>query len=182
MRKGPWAVLAGLAVALAATAGCSTASSSGGAATSPATSAPASSSIPATQPASSPPASSPAPVTQPSTGATPADVTLCAFPVVSCQGSASKVEPTTILLSGDGSLFVSAVTWTSWGAATAQGSGTLNVDGCAPNCAQGTLSRYAATITVTGLTPYGNGKQAYATMTVTAPAKSYNQTFNRLVP
>ncbi len=35
---------------------------------------------------------------------------------------------------------------------------------------------------MTGLTPYGNGKQAYATMTVTAPGKSYNQTFNSLVP
>src|SRR5579863_901327 len=39
------------------------------------------------------------------------DVTVCIAPVVSCAGEL-KSQPETILLSGDGSLFVASLSWT----------------------------------------------------------------------
>lgn len=37
----------------------------------------------------------------------------------------------------------------------------------------GTYTGYQATVTLTGLTPYGNGNRAYADMTITAPSSPY---------
>ncbi len=112
----------------------------------------------------------------------PTDFTVCVLPVVDCHGE-MKTEPGIVTLSADGSVFLGGITWSSWGAATAQGSGTLNTNNCQPSCAQGTFSRYPATITLTRLTPYGNGLKAYASITVTSPPDSYDQTFSiNLVP
>lgn len=94
-----------------------------------------------------------------------------------------RTEPATILLSGDSSVFVRGLTWTGWGSATAQGTGTMERDNCTPSCAQGTLSPYQATISLSDLTSYGSAKQAYATMVVAAPSASngsYN--YQHLVP
>jgi len=180
MRKYPLAVLAGLSLTLIAVGGCTPASSSGGSSTqsgSPPASSPATSSAPV----QSPPVSSPPISPNPGSGAS--SVTVCIAPVVSCSVSEQKSEPATLLLSGDGSVFVAAITWSGWGDATAQGSGTLSVDNCNPNCAQGSLSRYPATITVTNLALYGNGKSAYGQITVSAPADNYNQVYStKLVP
>jgi hypothetical protein len=49
----------------------------------------------------------------------------------------------------------------------------LEVNDCNPSCAQGTDIGYAATITLSGLTPYGNQKQAYAVMAVAAPSAPF---------
>jgi hypothetical protein len=105
-----------------------------------------------------------------STSAAPlTDVTVCSDPVGSCGGE-MRTEPAQLLTSGDGSGYVRAVTWSDWGDPTASGAGTLEIDNCRPNCAQGHFTGYPATITVSGLTPYGSGKQAYADMTITAPS------------
>jgi hypothetical protein len=93
-----------------------------------------------------------------------------------------RTEPKTIEVSGDGSGFVAGITWTGWGTPTAQGSGTLKVDDCNPNCAQGHLTGYPATITLTGLTFYGAQLQAYADMSITAPADNYSETYDHLLP
>jgi hypothetical protein len=94
-----------------------------------------------------------------------------------------KTEPASIVLSGDGSTFVRHLTWTGWGTADAQGTGILERDDCNPNCAQGTLHAYQATISLDDLTSYGNGKQAYASMLVNAPpAADANNDYQNLVP
>jgi len=117
-----------------------------------------------------------------SPSAAPGDVTVCVNPVVSCPGE-MKTEPATVQVSADGSGFVAGITWSGWGTATARGSGTLNVNDCTPNCAQGTLTGYPATITLTGLTPYGTGLEAYSSMTISAPSDSYHETYDiNLVP
>lgn len=51
-------------------------------------------------------------------------------------------------LSGDGTATLSAMTWTTWSAAAAVGSGTYKLDDCNPSCAQGTVYPVAAVVTL----------------------------------
>lgn len=46
---------------------------------------------------------------------------------------------TDCVLSGDGTTSLSRMTWPTWNAAEAVGTGTEKLDDCTPNCAQGTL-------------------------------------------
>jgi hypothetical protein len=123
-----------------------------------------------------------APSTAPPGTGSLSDVTVCIAPVVSCQGEL-KSQPQTILLSGDGSLFVNDLAWTGWGSEGATGHGTLKIDNCKPNCAQGGFKNFEATIVVDNLTPYNGGKQAYDTMNVEAPGSPYgSHTYHNLAP
>lgn len=108
--------------------------------------------------------------------------TVCVSPVVSCT-DAMRTEPTSITVSADGAAYIKDLRWSDWGSGTAVGAGTLEADNCQPSCANGTDTPYPVTVTLSDLTPYGDGEQAYATMKVTAPGNSYNQTFSSdLVP
>jgi serine/threonine-protein kinase len=112
---------------------------------------------------------------------------VCAFPAVTCTVNgvaAMKTEPARIFTSADGSGYLKNLTWSGWGSATAQGTGTLEVDDCSPDCADGTFTGYPATATLSGLTPYGSDKQAYADMVVSAPTAPFPpQAFRKgLVP
>jgi hypothetical protein len=140
---------------------------------------------PTSAPASAPPTSAPTQVptssAPPATGSLSA-VTVCIAPVVSCSGEL-KSQPETILLSGDGSIFVNDLSWTGWGSAGATGHGTLKIDNCEPNCAQGSFKNYAATIVLDDLTPYDSGKQAYDTMNEQAPGSPFgSHTYHNLAP
>jgi len=129
----------------------------------------------------------PTPTQVPTSAAPPSigslsDITVCIAPVVSCQGEL-KSQPETILLSGDGSVFVNDLAWTGWGSEGATGHGTLKIDNCKPNCAQGSFKDYEATIVVDNLTPYDSGKQAYDTMNVEAPGTPFgSRTYHNLAP
>ena len=123
---------------------------------------------------------SPAPTPTVSTAAvSPADFRVCTLPADGCTTSYSrasmKTEPTQIVTSADGSGYVKYLTWSGWATSTAHGTGVLEVDNCTPNCAEGTYSGYPATITLSGLTPYGHGKQAYSVMVISAPSAPYPQ-------
>jgi len=101
---------------------------------------------------------------------------VCIYPATTCTGYSAgymKTEPAKIITSADGSGLVQNLTWSGWGSATALGTGTLEIDDCNPNCAQGTYTGYPATVTLTNLTPYGNEKQAYADMEIRAPSAPY---------
>ncbi|HET9896114.1 MAG TPA: hypothetical protein VFQ44_14395 [Streptosporangiaceae bacterium] len=124
-------------------------------------------------PTSAAPSGSPVPLT---------GVTVCVTPVVTCRGEL-KTQPEQIILSGDGTAFVTDISWTDWGLDGATGSGTLKLDNCDPNCAQGKLSPYLATIVLSDLTPYGNGEQAYAQMNVDAPGSPFgSREYKNLAP
>ncbi len=189
MNKHAWTTVAGLAVAVLIVAGCGPAASSSAppapsSSASPASSGGGQAGISAAPGAASTPAAAPAQPAQPTQQASVApatEFTVCMLPVVSCDGE-MRTEPATIEVSGDGSGFVAGITWSGWGTGTAQGAGTLNVNNCTPNCAQGKLTGYPATIRLSGLTPYGNGLQAYADMTISAPGDSYNQSYFHLLP
>jgi len=80
-----------------------------------------------------------------------------------------EITPKTITTSGDGSGYVTNLVWSGWGNSQATATGTLKVDNCVPNCAQGKYTGYPATVTVAGLKPYGTGLEAYSTIVVNAP-------------
>ena len=128
---------------------------------------------PSPSPSASGPSSSPSPPsTSPATSLTQFQV--CTSPVIPCNSyggsSRMKTEPTQIVTTADGSGYVKNLTWSGWGSATATGTGTLEIDNCNPNCAQGTFTGYPATVTLSGLTGFGQGEQAYSVMVVSAPS------------
>ena len=100
-------------------------------------------------------------------------VTVCANPAGGCNlpGASQYMEitPKTITTSGDGSGYVTNLVWSGWGNSQATATGTLKIDNCVPNCAQGKYTGYPATVTVAGLKPYGTGLEAYSTIVVNAP-------------
>jgi hypothetical protein len=145
--------------------------------------------ITATAPATtaSTPASTPTPEqtsSAPASSVPLSEIKVCISPNVTCDTSQLKSQPAEILLSGDGSTFVNDISWTGWGENGATGSGTLRIDNCNPNCAQGTLTPYVATVTVSGLAPYGStGDEGYNEMTVTAAGSPYGtHSYSPLLP
>jgi hypothetical protein len=95
--------------------------------------------------------------------------TVCTEPAVTCAQREQKTKPATIVLSADGSVYVTHLRWTRWGTSKATGKGTLKQDNCKPSCAKGKFSSYAATIALTRPRSYGHDREAYARMTVSAP-------------
>jgi hypothetical protein len=95
-----------------------------------------------------------------------------------------KTEPSQIVNSGDGSTYVKDITWSGWADATAAGTGTLELDNCNPDCADGTYTGYPATVTLSDLSSYGSGAEAYSVMVISAPtAASKTYTYSSgLVP
>jgi hypothetical protein len=71
-----------------------------------------------------------------------------AEPVIFTAGSYSGTDPSAIYYSGDSGNIVTGINWSTWGNQTAIGYGTLGVDNCNPNCAQGTVTDVPATITL----------------------------------
>lgn len=75
-------------------------------------------------------------------------------------------RPPTLELTGDGTLFVSGVQWTSWGGSVATGSGNAEYHGCTPNCAQATPHSALVSIRLAGIRVCA-GRQYYASVTLT---------------
>ena len=58
------------------------------------------------------------------------------------------IEPSEIDFSSDGGNVVTDITWSAWMGTQAVGEGTSNLQNCVPNCAQGTDTPVATTITL----------------------------------
>lgn len=87
------------------------------------------------------------------------------------------VRPSTLYLTGDGTLQVNDVSWSSWGGSTAAGSGTAEYHGCNPNCAQAAVQTTPVTISLYGLTRCGD-QLYYANVELTEPGdKLLDQSF-----
>ena len=138
--------------------------------------------------AASRPATSPAAVSHPATSPASSStssliaVTVCEFPSDGCNLPSStqymQVRPKRITDSGDGSGQLINLVWSHWGDPRATATGTQEINNCDPNCAQGTLASYPATVTVTGLTPYGAGLEAYATIVIQSSAPDGTATYS----
>jgi hypothetical protein len=69
-------------------------------------------------------------------------------------------------LTGDGTLFVASVQWTSWGGPKATGSGNAEYHGCTPNCAQAPLHTALVSIRLVGVRVC-SGRRYYSGVTLT---------------
>jgi hypothetical protein len=129
------------------------------------------------------PVSTPTPVPSTTSAVPLTNFLVCTTPAVGCNGE-MRTEPSMIIVSGDGSAYISGLTWTGWGSAEVTGSGTLKLDNCEPNCAAGKFTPYAVTVTASDLTSYGSeGLQGYADMTVSAPGSPFRtQSYHGLLP
>jgi hypothetical protein len=58
-------------------------------------------------------------------------------------------RPASAVLSGDSTVGLQGMSWTSWGTATAAGTGTGWVEDCNPSCATGTIHREPTRVTLT---------------------------------
>jgi hypothetical protein len=61
------------------------------------------------------------------------------------------IKPTQIYFSGDATLSIRQITWSSWNASGATGSGSWYLETCLPNCAQGPVTKYPATLTLSAV-------------------------------
>ena len=59
----------------------------------------------------------------------------------------SGIRPTTIGFSGDGGNIVTRIHWNSWTQTGAVGTGTSDIQGCVPNCAQGSETPVSTKVT-----------------------------------
>lgn len=102
-------------------------------------------------------------------------ITLVPAPLpVFIAGSYRGRRPSTIDLSGDAGNIVTDLHWTNWTASYASGQGTSNIQGCVPNCASGSETPVATSITLknpsshgyfTKLVEHRNGQTATFTYT-----------------
>ena len=136
-----------------------------------ATTVPASTVAPSSVPASSVPATTaPVDTTAPTaTTVAPTSTPAATGPLLVVPGSGGAPgyqgrEPSTIDFSGDSTNIVTHLTWTSWGPSTATGRGSIGLNNCQPNCAQGTVTQVAASIDL-GAVVSGH----FTSMTETAP-------------
>jgi serine/threonine protein kinase len=115
---------------------------------------------------SSPTSSSTSP--SPSTSAS-ASSSSTALPVI-IVGSYTGMQPTEIAYSGDSTNVVTGITWASWTATGATGTGTSDIDSCVPSCAAASPNPVTTTITLAN--PVG-GHFTQMTETRNGSATSY---------
>ncbi len=98
-----------------------------------------------------------------------------ALPTVSVSinpGTQPQVEPSQIGLSEDGNGWLNGITWSSWTAYGAEGSGSMNVNDCQPSCAQGDVVNVPVSIALSA--PTGGSSPYFTAMTVRDSAGNTN--------
>ena len=147
-QAGVWAVLA--CAALLVTACNSSSSSAAAAASSPA-------SVPASSPSSAGAASSNGPASTPASPPTSPSVTASAAGTSTFLAEGQDINGTALYrptcnsgcpLSGDSTAILDKMTWRTWSATEATGTGIYKLDGCNPNCAAGPIYPVATVITL----------------------------------
>lgn len=121
------------------------------------TSEPEATTVPTTAASGTSTASTPA--TTPTTAAESSAATAGPLPsvVANCEMSAgaanaAATEPPAIdLACADGGLSFSDLSWTSWTSRSAEGTGQLSENDCTPDCADGTVHQFEASVTLTGV-------------------------------
>ncbi len=76
----------------------------------------------------------------------------------------AQTAPATVTLTcGDGNTYLTGLRWTHWNTGTASASGTLNVNTCEPNCADGHLETFPASLQVSGAKACGRSHKVQYT-------------------
>jgi len=122
-----------------------TACSSPGGSAAPAPTSPAASTSAAAQPTAASPAASPSATAQPTAASTflapGQDINGTLLHTPACGGFGCA-------LSGDSTAFLAKMTWSTWSAAEAVGTGTYKINGCDPDCAAGPVYPVATVVTL----------------------------------
>ena len=98
-----------------------------------------------------------------------------ALPTVSTNSAidgAQAVKPSMIDLSADGNGDLNGLTWSSWTAHSAEGSGSFNVNNCQPNCAQGTTVDVPVSVALSA--PTSGSSPYFTAMTLTDSSGNTN--------
>jgi hypothetical protein len=80
--------------------------------------------------------------------------------ITNCNKAASRPKLLT-LTCGDGNTVLKGLSWTSFGGATARGSGTFVMNTCEPNCAQGKDVSYKVSVTASSPRRCKSGLRVY---------------------
>ena len=84
--------------------------------------------------------------------------------LVDCGGS-PKIKPKTIVLAcGDAGVLIRKITWSSWDANGATGTGTLVENVCVPTCAAGNVSTFRGVKLTLGGVASGGGISVFSQM------------------
>ena len=90
-------------------------------------------------------------------------------------GSYSGMRPTEIAYSGDGTNVVTGLSWGSWTATSATGTGTSDIDSCVPSCAAASPNNVPTTVTLSSPV---NGKFTQMTETRNGTTTTYTYPSN----
>lgn len=82
--------------------------------------------------------------------------------------SHADVKPKWVVIGQGGSPMAHTWYWNTWNSTVAKSTGTLWVDNCIPNCAQGKESYHHLYVTLSGV-KYHNGRAYYSVMTWYTP-------------
>ena len=90
-----------------------------------------------------------------------------------------QIRPSTLQLTGDGTLAVFKAKWSRWGGATATGTGVAEYHGCTPSCAAAKVHTVHVSIVLSGVVPC-KGVNYYVQVKLTEPSgKQLDSTFLR---
>lgn len=100
--------------------------------------------------------------------------------ITNCVSASSRPKSLT-LACGDGNTVLSKLRWSSFGGASAQASGTLEVNTCSPNCAGGKVARYPVAVKADSIRKCKAGLRVYNKLTLrfTGRAPSSASTLKR---
>ncbi len=102
-------------------------------------------------------------------------VAFCEGPYPNCVYQYHGIEPTSIYFSGDNTVSIREITWSSWNGTSAAGSGTWYFVNCTPDCATGPVTKYPATLSLSNVQ---NGLFTVLTTTMQGKTTTYNYTSN----
>lgn len=90
--------------------------------------------------------------------------------ITDCTSAVSRPAQLT-LACADAGISLKALSWSSFGGSAAKGKGTLAINTCTPNCADGKFLDYAATVTASEPHSCGHGVRVYNKLTMSFPAR-----------
>lgn len=89
--------------------------------------------------------------TSPGSAALPTAVTFCHGGFPAGAPEYCGIKPAQIFFSGDASLSIRQISWSSWTGSGATGSGLWYLRSCLPNCVQGPVFKYRTTLTLSAV-------------------------------
>jgi hypothetical protein len=108
--------------------------------------------------------------------AVPAPTQVAALPTVATNNAITPgtqaVEPSAIYFSADGNGDLTGITWSSWTAHSAEGSGSINVNNCQPDCAEGTTVNVPVSVALSA--PTSSSSPYFTAITLTDSSGNTN--------